>query len=457
MLNRVLLVGAVMVALSGGAASQTAADPSRILARLDELEAENQKLQAEIQTLRSELRDLQSTAATASSGAGDASVAGDATSLSERVGVVESHTEELAQSKVEASQKQPVAFTGMLLFNAFLNGPYGGGSQDPLTARASASPVASGATFRQTVLGFRFHGPELPWGGRASGTIYMDFFGGSATPSNNLIRLRIATIDLTWKNTTITAGQDKPLIAPREPVSLAQVGISPLTSAGNLWAWQPQVRVEQRFRIGEGSGITAQAGVYQTAESYSSTLPQQFASSLEKARPGYEGRIEYFRERGRWRLEIAPGFHYSDTHVVGMSIPSRIGSVDWMLRPGRPLEFSGAWFHGTNVAGLGALPGFNVSASGLANAVGSSGVWGQMALFPAARLSFHAYAGTQWNNTADLGPGSISSNLIYAGNLLYKFAPNVVAALEASQVRTQYLNSAMRLNNHYDLALAYLF
>jgi hypothetical protein len=40
---------------------------------------------------------------------------------------------------------------------------------------------------------------------------------------------------------------------------------------------------------------------------------------------------------------------------------------------------------------------------------------------------------------------------------MYKLAPNVVAALEASQTRTEYLGSLLRLNNHYDLALAYLF
>jgi hypothetical protein len=40
---------------------------------------------------------------------------------------------------------------------------------------------------------------------------------------------------------------------------------------------------------------------------------------------------------------------------------------------------------------------------------------------------------------------------------MYKLAPNVLAALEASQTRMEYLGSLLRLNNHYDLALAYLF
>ena len=40
---------------------------------------------------------------------------------------------------------------------------------------------------------------------------------------------------------------------------------------------------------------------------------------------------------------------------------------------------------------------------------------------------------------------------------MYKLAPNVIAALEAAHTRTGYLPSLLRLNNHYDLALAYLF
>ena len=161
----------------------------------------------------------------------------------------------------------------MLLFNAFANGKSSGGGQDPAAASLSQGPAASGASLRQTVLGLRFNGPNLPGGGKASGSLYMDFFAGTSAPFNNLLHLRIATLDLAWKNTTISVGQDKPLISPREPSSLAQVGISPLTAAGNLWDWQPQVRIEQRFALGESGGLRAQAGIYETSESYPGTLP----------------------------------------------------------------------------------------------------------------------------------------------------------------------------------------
>ena len=123
----------------------------------------------------------------------------------------------------------------------------------------------------------------------------------------------------------------------------------------------------------------------------------------------------------------------------------------------RSLEFSGEAFNGQDVAGLGALPGFDILPSDAVIPVHSHGEWGQIALFPAPRLSFHVYAGEQYNRASDVAPYGIQRNFVYAGNIMYKLAPNVLAALEAAQTRTEYLGSLLRLNNHYDLALAYLF
>jgi len=40
---------------------------------------------------------------------------------------------------------------------------------------------------------------------------------------------------------------------------------------------------------------------------------------------------------------------------------------------------------------------------------------------------------------------------------MYKLAPNVITAFELSQLRTMYFGLGDRLNNHYDLAIGYLF
>jgi len=348
-LKHVRCIACVLLALAvtRGASGQTS-DVAAILERLDKLEDENRRLQDEIRELRAQLTE-QTPASTP---------------VAERVDVQENRTAELEQSKVGASQRFPVSLTGMMLFNAFRNGNYGGPLQDPVTASQTRAPATDGATLRQTVLGLKFTGPDLPGGGKASGTLYMDFFSGTTAPNNNLIRLRIATLDLKWKNTTISVGQDKPIIAPREPTSLAQVGISPLTAAGNLWDWNPQVRIERKFSFGDGAGLRAQAGVYETTENYPSVLPQQYANTLERSRPGYEGRFEFYRGRNNWRIEIAPGFHVGAMHVAGSSVQSRC-RVSLCLHPARrlrciPTASGGRWlFSPRPVSRFTCTPGSN--------------------------------------------------------------------------------------------------
>ncbi|HTA44978.1 MAG TPA: hypothetical protein VK789_21165 [Bryobacteraceae bacterium] len=435
MLTKVTAVCLLALGLSRPVFSQTNPDIQKVLDRLDTLEAENRKLLDEIHELRNELIERNT----------------------EGLDVQENRTAELDQSKVGTSQKLPITLTGMLLFNAFDNGKHSGTAQDPTSAALNAAPAFSGASLRQTVLGLKFNGPDLPGGGKASGQFYMDFFAGTSSPLNNLLRIRIATVDLNWKNFTLTLGQDKPIISPREPTSLAQVGVSPLTGAGNLWDWAPQVRLQQRFSFGENTGLLAQAGVYQTAESYPGTQPVEYSGTLERVRPGYQGRFEFFHGSENRRIEIAPGFHFSTTHVARQSVPSQIVSLDWLFRPTSVFEFTGEFFHGQNVAGLGARQGFDILPSEMVVPVHSQGEWAQISVFAAARLSFHAYAGEQHDRASDVAPGGVTRNFVYAGNLMYKLAPNVVAAFEASQARTQYLGSLLRLNNHYDLALAYLF
>jgi hypothetical protein len=215
--------------------------------------------------------------------------------------------------------------------------------------------------------------------------------------------------------------------------------------------------VEQRFHFSEQSGMRAQAGVYQMAET-EAAVPPAFANTLEYARPGYQGRFEFWHGDANRRFEIAPGFHFSTTHVARTSVPSHLASLDWLIRPMPTLEFTGAWFKGENVAGMGALrQGFTIISPGNAIPVHSQGGWTQVAIFAAPRLTFHFYGGQEYDRGSDLGGSGISRNFVYAGNVFYKIGSNVLASFEASQTRTTYLINGLRLNNHYDLALAYLF
>jgi hypothetical protein len=248
-------------------------------------------------------------------------------------------------------------------------------------------------------------------------------------------------------------------VAPREPDSLAQVGVSPLTAAGNLWLWQPQVRVEQRFHFGQNSGVRAQLGVYQTAES-GTGVSSEYSATLGKARPGLEGRFEWWMQSGESRrFEIAPGFHVSETHVIGQSVPSRIFSIDWLARPWSRFDLTGQVFHGENVGVIGGLrQGVTIIADKLAQPVHATGGWAQVEYRASQRLTFHVYGGQEDDRNSDLyGANAIAKNQAYAGNAMYRFGSNVLASFEVSGVRTTYLRSAPLWFPHYDLGLAYLF
>lgn len=446
-------VSLVVLAFAPLARAQQEQDIRQILERLDRLERQNTELRAQVQELRNQL---------ASAGNPNAPSPETVEKLADSVAVQAARIEEQAQSKVESLQRFPIRITGMALFNAFTNSRSEGAYFSPI-ATSDGSARAAGGTLSQSILGLEFFGPGTFLGGKVRGNIQMDFYpytaAYSAAPADGLTpHLRTGALTIDWGSRSITAGREKPLIAPRNPDSLAQVGLPPLTGAGNLWEWQPQIRLEQNFHISPGNSVTAQASLYSTREA-NTQVPDRWAATLEPTRPGWESRVQFAHRRGdEPYFELAPGFHYSVSHVVGASIVSRIVTLDGLFRPVHFAELSGAFFGGQNAAGLGGLgPGFQVTLEGDAYAVNSRGGWMQLALFPTQRLSLHFFGGTQINRRADLAGYYPQSNISLAANAYYRLAPNVYLAFEAAQARTTWTSGTTHLRNHYDLALAYMF
>ena len=452
------LVTLVAFPLAAQTTPETSPAFAQILKRLDRLEQENQQLTQEIRALRAELAQSREPAThpPASPAASDSTHPAD---LAERMDVQERRLEEQAQTKVESSQHFPIRITGMALFNAFLSSHPNEGLVVPVLAPSGDTALTGGATLRQTILGLDFQGPEVFGGGKIHGFVNMDFFGGSGEPYDSLVRLRTAGIEVNWENTSIMFGQDKPLISPREPNSLAQVGLAPLTGAGNLWLWQPQARVEQRFHLDDRTTFRAQAGVFATREDYG-YVPPAYSSSFESIRPAVQGRfsLAHSLDDDR-RIEIGSGFSASTSHVTDVHVPSRVFALDWFANPWRKLEFSGAFFRGSNLSNLGGIgQGFTIVTYGDVIPVHASGGWAQMSFLATPRLTFNFFGGEQDNRSRDLPLYSgLSSNASYAGNLMYRLAPNVVLSLESGQVRTNSLDTGRRLSNYHDLGIAYLF
>jgi hypothetical protein len=441
----------------------------QILQRLDRLEQENHELADEVHALRTELAATRRQPAqtqpeqTSPGGVQQAETPPGAplspeAPIDERVQVAEQRVADLSQEKVEASQRFPVSLSGMVLFNAFLNGKNAAGDENPITASASSGPTTNGATIAQTVLGLRYESPKALWGAEVNGSVFFDFYGGDGTSLGHVARLRTASIQLDWTNTSVMVGQDKPLIAPRDPFSLAQVGVSPFTGAGNLWLWSPQAKVEERFKFGADTGLRAQLGLYEMGGTYADAAIYPGPTVASSSGPAVEGRFEFWHTFGEHtRIELAPGFHTAQTTEDGVSVPSRLFSFDWFANPWEKIEFTGSFYNGENIAGLGTIgPGYFVWGS-LVRPVQSIGGWAQLAWLATPKLTFHLIAGQHNNQASEVSDGLIYKNQGYAANLVYRLAPNVLFSLEGMQLRTSYAGSGTRLNNHYDLGVAYLF
>jgi hypothetical protein len=441
-LGRVLLRSVLsMLALCLLATAQAALP--QLMERLDQLEQRNRQLEGELAALRAELQKLQQA------------------ELADRVEVQERRTEDLAQTKVETSSRYPVRLTGSVLVNLFRNSRHGGGADTPTSASLAAAPVGAGATLRQSILGLAFDGPapgaaKALWGARASGHIEFDFFNGNTeTVLNSTARLRTASLQLDWQRRSIMMGQEKPIFNPREPASLSYAGISPLTGAGNLWRWQPQVRYEEKLLHKDGAELLAQAGVMQTNEDSAAGLPV----GSQRRRPGYQGRLLAMRRFAEGTsLEVASGFHASSTHLLGQSVASRVYSVDWNLALANRFELTGFYYRGQNVAHFGALrQGFQIFSPRNIIPVRSQGGWAQATWKFSPTLSFNAIQGVMDDHNRDLIAGQIARNQSRIFNFLYRLGPNVLLGAEFMQLRTRYLPGTNRHNNRYDLSLAYLF
>lgn len=408
-----------------------AQDLAAILARLEKLESENRELKQEVKQLRELVEGKPS--------------------VPERLDIVERRVEEQAQTKVEAPSRFPLELTGTALFQTFYNTKGANGVDVPTTAAATPGRAAGGATVRQSIIGLRYHGPQTLWGGKISGSLMMDFWDGNTEGATTPFRIRTADFTVDWASRSVSLGLMKPLISPHNPNSMAYIGITPLTSAGNLWRWQPQVRFEQRAGWFKG-----QAAVMQTNED-STGAPANLLSS--RRRPSLELRAAAAKSfAGDRSFEIGVGTHMSESRLGSQSLPSRIVSADWLVTPLSKLTLTGAFFNGENVHHLGSLrQSFRIAANGFATTVRSTGGWAQISVPATSRVTFNWFAGIHDDRDSDLNRGQNGCNRNAGANVMYRMAPNVVLTFEGLQIRSNYVGTVNRRMNRYDLSIAYLF
>lgn len=279
------------------------------------------------------------------------------------------------QSKVESESKYPIKVTGLLLLNGFVNTSAVDMPATPTVALPGYG--STGASVRQTVLGIDARGPHL-FGARSYADLRVDFDGSPAASSSTttysgyynanttLLRLRTAHAGLQWKQTEAYFSLDRPIFSPDLPTSLTAVAIPALAWSGNLWTWNPQVGINQDFGRSDARGIRLQAALVDVGDAPLSpsapasgiSRPAPPSSAEESRWPGVEARVElrgpvtnHNEDRNHFGIGGYFAPHYST--VLARGFDSWAGTLDARLFLPARLEFSGSFYRGQGLGGLG--------------------------------------------------------------------------------------------------------
>jgi len=388
------------------------------------------------------------------------------------------------QTKVESGSKYRLRLTGIVLLNMYDNRGTVDNQDFPEVAEAPqsqplyVSPSSFGGSLRQSQIKLQVFGPDIA-GARTSADVHFDFAGGFPNSPNGvatgLVRLRTGTIRLDWTNTSIVAGQDRLFFAPLAPTSLATLATPALSYAGNLWSWTPQVRIERRMVLSESSSFLFQAGIL---DSLTGDVPTEqydrYPSWGEQSgQPAYATRVSWSHRAFGQNFTVGVGGYYGRQNWgFNRNVDGWAGTTDVTLPLGKLFEFTGEFYRGRAVAGLGGGIGQSVLFTGsftdpatTFKGLDSMGGWTQLKFKPKANLEFNAAVGLdnpfaselRKYNANSIYTFSNSRNLSPLINFIYQVRSDVLFSTEYRRLQTTVLDTGSNHANHVNVSLGYIF
>ena len=454
---------------------------------LDDLQKRIVELEVQLRTLTVEISNIKEankvSAATQNNSTGTPSLAASKTSV-----------EPVAKKEPDSSKKKDLGIDigsarltpyGTIYFNAFGNSGGTNNADVPIFATSNGSGNVS-ASVRQTRLGLKLDGAKVG-NARLGAVVEGDFFGGFPSvgigENFGIFRVRLAYARLDWERTSVTAGQDWMVFAPVNPTSMAAAGNPQMGAAGNNWARLPQVRIEQKL----GDHITWQGALLepQTGEfATNAAFVIQPTSGASSRVPFFQSRIAFSEKK--WFGTKKPGTiglsgQYGHSRVftgstnVRNDIESTGVALDWNFPLTERVNISGEAFFGRNLGGFqaGIFQSYNNDfayrigtslIAGGVRSIGTQGGWTQITFTPPVlhnRLGIYGSVGIDDPNNKDLV--SISHrdwrtrNLVFAGDLIYKFTQQFSIGAEIRRLQTNYFYSNRQNANHVNLGASYTF
>jgi hypothetical protein len=295
-------------------------------------------------------------------------------------------------------------------------------------------------------------------GARFDGELHTDFFGGQQPSVGGrhfpVLRLRTARGILAWRHAEILFGQEVPLIAGLNPVSVASFGTSEFATAGNLWLWLPQLRGTWIVT----SGLALQAAVLApTTGDPVGTFDTGLDQAERSKRPYLQARV-----RAQWgaedtRGEIGIGVHQGWLRRAdGSIVASKAVAADARVPLGAHVELRGEAYAGQALRGLGGGGiGQNLTTTG--QPVKDRGGWGQLVLKPSTLVELSTGCGTGDPDDVSGLPAGRLRNVACEAHVTTHPGGPVVASFGWRGHRTTYQTGGVARNTHLNLALGFEF
>ena len=275
--------------------------------------------------------------------------------------VLNSRIQQQQQVKVESGSKFPLRLSGMFLLNTVFNSGRVDNFDVPFIAVAGTTPFGSmGFSVRQSIIGIEGTGPHIV-GADTSADLQGDFFGGMTSgygaSGSGLMRLRLARMRIDWEHTSLIGGLDIPFFSPNSPTSYLTVAEPGFSSAGNLWTWTPQIRIEQRFDT-PATQLRVEAGVVDAPSYIPSLSGNRVPNPVEASRqPAYALRLSANGRNDSRPMSVGvAGIYLTQRFPGAIFVAGGGGMLDWNIPVLPRTEVVGELFAGKGLDGFGGAP-----------------------------------------------------------------------------------------------------
>jgi hypothetical protein len=410
----------------------------------------------------------------------------DQTSLSrleEQVGLQQAALNEQNQTKVESASQFRMRISGAVIFNTINNIGSVNNLDFPGLATPSSTYGSSGSfgmSLRQSSIGLEVFGPSID-GVRVSGNVQFDFAGGFQETANGAVlglpRLRTGVITIGGPNTELVAGQDAPFFSPLSPSSIASIAIPALSYSGNLWTWTPQIRIEHRVHLSENSKLILQTGVLDPLAGEAPTN-----QGVRTPGPGESSRIPAVASRVAWDYAVfghdltlgAGGYYSRQDWGQARNIDAWAGTADWLFPVTNRWEFSGEFYRGRGLGGLGGALGRSIVAAGPVDnpdsqilGLDTEGGWAQLKFRQTDKLEWNVAFGQDNPFTYELRkfpflpdgyPYSFAArNRSAFVNFIYRPRSDLIFSLEYRHLQTFMIQGPTQNADQINLGMGILF